>query len=131
MRYLLDTNICIALVHRPEPALKKKLAEKRPRDLVLCSIVKAELLYGARKSQRVAENLKELDAFFAPFDSLPFDDKAADFYGTIRALLAQAGTPIGDNDLLIAGVALAHDLVVVTRNRKEFARVPGLRLESW
>ena len=82
MRYLLDTNICIALVHRPGPLLKQKLGEKRPQDLVLCSIVKAELLYGARKSQRVAENLKELGAFFAPFDSIPFDDKAADFYST-------------------------------------------------
>ena len=131
MRYLLDTNICIALVHKPEPALKLKLAEKRPQDLVLCSIVKAELLYGARKSQRVAENLKELDAFFAPFNSIPFDDQAAGFYGTTRTLLEQAGTPIGTNDLLIAGVALAHDLLVVTRNRKEFARVPGLRVEVW
>jgi tRNA(fMet)-specific endonuclease VapC len=131
VRYLLDTNICIALVHRPELALKQRLAEKMPQDLVLCSIVKAELLYGARKSQRVAENLKELEAFFAPFDSVPFDDKAADFYGTTRALLAKAGTPIGTNDLFIAGIALAHDLVVVTRNRKEFVRVPGLRIEVW
>ena len=131
MRYLLDTNICIALVHRPEPLLKQKLGEKRPQDLVLCSIVKAELLYGARKSQRVAENLKELDAFFAPFDSIPFDDKAADFYGANRALLAKAGTPIGINDLFIASIALAHDLTIVTRNTKEFVRVPGLRLESW
>jgi len=131
VRYLLDTNICIALVHRPEPALKQKLVEKRPADLVLCSVVKAELLYGARKSQRVAENLRELADFFAPFDSVPFDDKAADFYGTSRALLAQAGTPIGTNDLLIASIALAHDLTVVTRNMKEFARVPGLRVEAW
>ena len=131
MRYLLATNICIALVHRPEELLKQKLAEKRPQDLVLASIVKAELLYGARKSQRVAENLKELDAFFAPFDSIPFDDKAADFYGSSRALLAKAGTPIGINDLFIASIALAHDLTVVTRNTKEFIRVPGLRLESW
>lgn len=131
MRYLLDTNICIALVHKPEPALKQKLAQKKPGDLVLASVVKAELLFGARKSQRVAENLNELEAFFAPFDSLPFDDKAANFYGASRALLANAGTPIGGNDLLIASIALAHDLTVVTRNMKEFARVPGLRVEVW
>ena len=131
MRYLLDTNICIALVHRPEPILKQRLAQKQPQDLVLCSIVKAELLYGARKSQRVAENLKELAEFFAPFDSIAFDDKAADFYGANRALLAKGGTPIGINDLLIASIALAHDLMVVTRNTSEFMRVPGLRLESW
>lgn len=131
VRYLLDINICIALVHRPEPALREKLAGKQPRDIVLCSIVKAELLYGARKSQRTAENLKALEAFFAPFDSFAFDDKAADFYGSNCALLAQAGKPIGMADLLIASIALAHDLVVVTRNRKEYIRVPGLRVETW
>lgn len=131
MRYLLDTNICIALIHRPEPALKERLVQKRPQDLVLCSVVKAELLYGARNSQRVAENLNELEAFFAPFESLPFDDKAAAFYGANRALLAKGGTPIGANDLFIASIALANDLTVVTRNRKEFARVPGLRIENW
>lgn len=131
VKYLLDTNICIALVHRPEPALKEKLAQKRPQDLVLCSVVKAELLYGARNSRRVAENLSELEAFFAPFDSMPFDDKAAEFYGSNRALLARGGTPIGVNDLFIASIALAHDLTVVTRNMKEFVRVPGLRVEVW
>lgn len=131
MRYLLDTNICIALVHRPELLLKQRIAQKQPEDIVLCSIVKAELLYGARKSQRVAENLKELEAFFAPFDSIAFDDKAAEFYGANRALLVKSGTPIGINDLLIASIALAYDLTVVTRNTGEFMRIPGLRLESW
>jgi tRNA(fMet)-specific endonuclease VapC len=111
--------------------LKQRLAEKQPQDIVLCSIVKAELLYGARKSQRVEENLQELRAFFAPFESLHFDDKAADFYGMNRAILSKGGTPIGMNDLLIASIALAHDLVVVTRNTREFMRVPSLRLENW
>ena len=131
MKYLLDTNICIALVHRPEPLLKQKLGQSLPRDLVLCSIVKAELLYGARKSQRVTANLQALAAFFAPFDSLAFDDKAAEFYGANRAMLTKNGTPIGVNDLLIASIALAHDLTVVTRNMSEFMRVPGLKLENW
>lgn len=131
VRYLLDTSICIALVHKPEPALKQKLAEKRPQDFVLCSVVKAELLFGARKSQRITENLKELAEFFMPFESIPFDDRAADFYATIRAILTKAGTSIGANDLLIASVALAHDLIVVTRNKKEFTRVPGLLVEVW
>lgn len=131
MRYLLDTNICIALVHRPEPFLKQKLVQKQPQDIVLCSIIKAELIFGARKSLRVADNLKELEEFFAPFHSFSFDDKAAEFYGAHRALLAKGGTPIGVNDLLIASIALAYDLTVVTRNTKEFTRIPGLRLESW
>jgi tRNA(fMet)-specific endonuclease VapC len=102
-----------------------------PRDLVLCSIIKAELRFGARKSQRVSENLEKLDTFFAPFESIPFDDLASDYYGSVRTLLSQAGTPIGGNDLMIAAIALANDLTVVTRNQKEFARVVGLKWVVW
>ncbi len=131
MRFLLDTNICIALVHRPEQKLISKLRAMQPLDLVLCSIVKAELRFGARKSQRVTENLEKLDAFFAPFESIPFDDRAADFYGSCRSLLSQVGTLIGGNDLVIAAIALANDLTVVTRNQKEFSRVAGLKWETW
>lgn len=131
MRRLLDTNTCIAYLHKGEPEIVQKFAQAKPRELMLCSVVKAELLFGARKSLRVAENLDKLGRFFASFESLPFDDRAADFYGTTRALLAKAGTPIGVNDLLIASIALAHDLTVVTRNTKEFTRVPGLRVEAW
>lgn len=85
----------------------------------------------SRRSQRVSENLQRLEQFFASFESLPFDDKAAEFYGVHRALLAKGGTPVGINDLLLASIALAHDHTIVTRNTKEFGRVPGLRLESW
>lgn len=131
MSFLLDTNICIALLKGHERGLHKKLQQYAPADFYLCSLVKAELLYGARHSQKTAENVQLLTQFFAPFASLPFDDKAADYYGTIRALLAQAGTPIGGNDLLIASIALAHDLTIVTRNYREFSRVTGLRVEMW
>lgn len=131
MRKLLDTNICVAYLHRGEKDVVEKFAQAKPRELVMCSIVKAEMLYGARRSQRVEDNLQRLAKFFASFESLAFDDRAADFYGTHRALLARGGTPIGDHDLLISAIALAHNLVVVTRNRKEFARVPGLRVEVW
>lgn len=131
VRRLLDTNTCIAYLHKGEPEVVQKFAQAKPRELVLCSVVKAELLFGARKSHRVAENLDRLSRFLANFESLPFDDRAADFYGTMRVLLANAGTPIGGNDLLIASIALAHDLTVITRNMREFARVPGLRVEVW
>lgn len=131
MRYLLDTNICIALIHRPEDELKKKLLSMQPENFVVCSIVKAEMKFGARNSQRVAENLRQLDAFFSPFESLPFDDKASDFYGIHRALLSKSGKPIGGNDLMIAAIALSRDVTVVTRNVNEFSRVPGLRVEVW
>ena len=60
------------------------------------------------------------------FGSLPFDDSAAGYSGSIRAFLERAGTPIGGND-----IALAHDCILVTRNTREFQRVPGLRIEDW
>jgi tRNA(fMet)-specific endonuclease VapC len=98
---------------------------------VALSEVKAEFLYGARRSGRPEANLELLRRFFEPFASLPFDDRCADEYGRLRLELERVGRPIGPNDLLIAATARAHDLVLVSRNTKEFQRVPGLRLESW
>jgi len=94
-------------------------------------VVKAELLFGARKSARPAENLRLLERFFATFSSLPFDDDSADRYGSIRFDLERAGTPIGANDLFIAAIAMANDAVLVTHDVEEFSRVIGLRLEDW
>lgn len=131
MKYLLDTNICIALVHRPEPDLIKRISKMHPEDFVVCSVVKAEMQYGARNSQRVSSNLSRLESFFAPFESLPFDDRASSFYGINRALLSKAGTPIGGNDLMIASIAQANDATVITRNKSEFSRIPGLKFEVW
>lgn len=131
MKYLLDTNICIAILKNAELSLIQRLKALQPGDFVLCSIVKAELLYGARKSQSVERNLQLLAKWFGQFSSLPFDDKAADFYGANRAILERAGTPIGEADLLISSIALRHDLTVVTRNHREFVRVPGLKVEAW
>jgi len=127
--YLLDTNACIAVLNASSPELVARLRAETP--VLLCSVVKAELLYGARKSRAVARNLTALERFFAPLRSLDFDDGAAEEYGRLRADLEQAGTPIGANDLMIAAIARAHDLTVVTRNVDEFARVVGLRVEDW
>ena len=131
MSYLLDTNLCIALLKAKEKKLVEKFRSRDPGEFFLSSVVKGELIYGARNSQRVDENLSVLKRFFPQFESLPFDDRAAEHYGFIRAVLKREGTPIGANDLLIAAIALAHDLVVLTRNREEFQRVPGLRWENW
>ena len=93
--------------------------------------MKAELLYGLECSQRKRENAHLLTRLFAQFDSLPFDDLAADGISLIRSFLKAAGTPIGANDLLIAAIARCHDLTVVTRNLGEFQRVPGLAVVTW
>lgn len=92
---------------------------------------KAELYYGARKSERIEHNLAVLYRFFEPFRSLAFDDRAAEEYGIIRAELERAGTPIGPNDLLIAALARSRDLTLVSSSRREFARVAGLRLTGF
>lgn len=130
MRVLVDTNVCIAWL-KGEPGVRDAWLDLEPEDVALSSVVRAELLYGARHSQKVAANLKRLETFFAPLVSLPFGDRAAEQYGLLRAQLTAAGTPIGPNDLMIASTALAHDLVLITRNQREFSRVPGLRLETW
>jgi len=130
--YLLDTNSCIRLLNEDRNSVvSRRLAMMRSSDVTLCSVVKAELYWGAFRSSREDSNLARLERFFSEFVSLPFDDQSAVIYGQIRAQLAASGTPIGPNDLLIASIALANNLILVTHNTREFSRVDGLRLEDW
>jgi tRNA(fMet)-specific endonuclease VapC len=131
VKYLLDTNACIAYLTGRSQKLRERLKAVSPTDIALCSVVKAELLFGAFKSTKVQDNLAGLTTFFAPLASVPFDDQAAEIYGRVRAHLHRQGTPIGPNDLLIAAIAVAHDLTLVTRNGAEFARVADLCIENW
>ena len=129
--YLLDSNTCIRILTQRSPGLVARMQQCDAAQIGLCSVVKAELIYGARKSERVEENLKLLAEFFAPFSCFPFDDQCAEYYGTIRADLERAGQPIGPNDLMIAAIGRVHDHVLVTHNTGEFSRVVGLRIEDW
>ncbi len=129
--YLLDTNACIRILNGTSERLAGRLKQHEPAELRLCSVVKAELLYGARRSARAADNLRLLARFFEPFVCLPFDDLCAERYGVIRAELERVGSPIGPNDLMIAATGMAHDLTVVTHNTDEFSRVAGLQVEDW
>jgi len=129
--YLLDSNVCIRLLNQKHAGIEEKFRNCEPTEIFLCSIVKAELLFGARHSQRVEANLQRLGLFFSPLGSLPFDDACAEIYARIRQDLSMQGCLIGPNDLMIAAVALANDAVLVTHNQKEFCRVAGLRLTDW
>ena len=129
--YLPDTNAWIAYVNPGALAVKSRFRAHPPTDILFCSVVKAELLYGAYRSSRRADNLRLLALLFQQFESLPFDDAAAEDCGRIRADRAAQGTPIGPNDLMIAAIALANNLILVTHNTREFARVAGLILEDW
>jgi tRNA(fMet)-specific endonuclease VapC len=131
MSWILDTNVCVAFLNGTDAGIRDRLLALAPSDVLLCSVVKAELLFGARKSKRVDANLAQLTEFFGAMDSAPFDDVAAEHYGLLRAQLEALGTPIGANDMMIAATALAVGATLVTRNQREFLRVPGLAVENW
>jgi tRNA(fMet)-specific endonuclease VapC len=131
MTYLLDTNTCIRYLNGRAPNVPRRLQAVSPAEVRVCAVVKAEMYFGAMKSIDPVNALAQQRAFLDIFESLPFDDAAAEAYGRLRAELARRGTPIGPNDLMIAAIALAHDLTLVTHNTAEFSRVPGLRLDDW
>lgn len=129
--YLLDTNVCIRILNNSSAPLVAQLRQHSPKEIYLSTVVKAELIYGAYHSQKSAENLRALSRFFAPFISLPFDERCLDDYGRIRSNLARAGTPIGPYDVMIAATAVSHNLTLITHNTQEFSRVIGLKFEDW
>ena len=131
MKYLLDTNTCIHYINRRSANILRRMETVSPDDIVVCSVTRAELIFGAAKSNNPEKTRTAQHEFLEPLATLPFDDAAAEHYGRIRALLEAAGTPIGPNDLLIASIALTHDLILVTHNTREFSRVSGLKIEDW
>ncbi len=131
MKFLLDTNACIGYLNGRAIGVRQRLEMLSPDDVFVCSVVKAELFYGAMKSAHPARTLASQTVFLRQFESLPFDDPAAEIYGRLRFALEKRGTVIGPNDLLIAATALAHNVTLVTHNTDEFTRVPDLVIEDW
>lgn len=128
MRFSLDSNAVIALI-KGRHGVIDRLQQHGVDAIGLSSIVVHELYHGARGSDRVAESFARLDEL--PFEVMDFDRDDALVAAEIRLQLQKSGTPIGPFDLLIAGQSLARDLTLVTRNTREFQRVPGLRLTDW
>ena len=131
MIFLPDTNACIGLLRQREAKLIARWQAVKASDMVLCSVVVYELRHGAERSSNPSAEHAKLDAFLAPFTSLPFDDASARKCAEIRRALERTGTVIGPHDLKIAAIALQHGLTLVTHNTQEFSRVPGLRWEDW
>jgi len=131
MQYMLDTNICIALVKRRPPQIQRKLSKIPVGQVGISSVVLAELWYGVFLSKRQEQNKRALKAFLDFVLVLDWPEEAAMVYGKIRADLKRQGKIIGAKDLLIAAHALAGDSVLVTDNLKEFNKIEGLRLENW
>jgi len=131
MKWLLDTNVCIAIVRRQPESVLKRLRGKAIGQVGISSITLAELEFGAARSQRSEQSRLALAEFLLPLEIAPFDDATAAAYGNVRAALEKKGKSIGPLDTLIAAHALALGAVLVTHNTREFARVPGLSVEDW
>ncbi|MCP4540569.1 MAG: type II toxin-antitoxin system VapC family toxin [Chloroflexi bacterium] len=131
MKYLLDTNICIYLIKRKPPQVLQKFQAHPAGEIGISAITVAELQFGVQKSQYVEQNQRALQQFLLPLVCAPFDVRAADAYGEIRATLESQGTPIGSLDTLIAAHALSLDATLVTNNLREFSLVPDLQVVNW
>lgn len=132
--YLLDTNVCIALINGSSASTRQRFerAHAAGHVILFSSVVAYELWYGVEKSQRKAQNAQRVQTFSAgPLEWVAFDEDDAREAGAVRAALEADGTPIGAYDVLLAGQARRRGAVLVTSNTDEFARVAGLAFEDW
>lgn len=130
LEFMLDTNICIYAMKGRPPELVGRFKAHADR-ICTSAIVLAELRFGVEKSTRRQQSLEALDAFVAMLDVLPFDERAAAHYGELRAALERAGTPCGQADMQIGAHARSLGMRLVTNNRREFDRMPGVLVENW
>lgn len=131
MPFLLDTNVRIEYLRGRNLPLRERMRAMDPELVLTCSIVVAELLYGAFRSNDVPGNLRLIEEFLADVETIPFDDESAHAFGLLKSNLQRKGMVIGPYDLQIAAVALVHGLTLVTGNVGEFSRVDGLTIENW
>jgi tRNA(fMet)-specific endonuclease VapC len=134
LRYLLDTNVCIALINERPVSVRTHLDRELSQgsDVYASSIVVFELWYGVSKSLRREVNAQLLVGFLSgPVHQLAFDEEDARFAGEVRAKMEIIGRPVGQYDLLIAGQALRHKMTLITANSKEFGRIKNLSCEDW
>ena len=88
-------------------------------------------MYGVERSQQVQKNRQALEEFALPLEITAFDEAAAEVYGSVRAGLEQAGTPVGSMDMLIAAHALSLEVTLVTNNFREFKKIKNLKVVDW
>jgi len=131
---MLDTNICSYIMRqRPESVLTELQIRVQHRDrIVISSITYAELRFGAIGKKSSPKHNAIVDEFMARIDAvLAWDMGAVESTVKIKKELSDRGTPIGNNDTMIAGHAVSENCVLVTNNRKEFDRVADLDIEDW
>jgi tRNA(fMet)-specific endonuclease VapC len=131
MKCLLDTNMCIYLIKKKPPQVLERFNDYSVGEIGVSSITVAELQYGVEKSQHSAQNRRALGQFLIPLVIADFDEGAAEAYGKVRAALEAQGKPIRALDTLIAAHALSLEATLVTKDTREFSRVPDLTLATF
>jgi len=131
MKWMLDTDTCIAIIKGTPASVLKKLRGKSVGQVGISSITLGELAFGAAKSGRRAQAEVALAEFLLALEVASFDGDAAASYGSLRALLERRATPIGPLDTLIGAHAAALEVTLVTHNTREFRRIDSLRVEDW
>lgn len=129
--FCLDTNIWSYLLRKPSEPLINRLTACATGDICLTELIRAELLFGAKRSDRAEILGAKIEKLLAPYARLTFGGVAAEHYADIRFHLEKSGMPISPNDLIIAATVRAAGATLVTANMKEFTRIPGLRCEDW
>jgi tRNA(fMet)-specific endonuclease VapC len=131
VKYLPDSNVWITLMRNKNSQVYSRLASHSDADILMSSVVVAELYTGACKSKRVADNINLVEMLIEKYGVIEFGIKEAKAYGSIRADLELRGQMIGPYDVQIAATALHHYLTLVTHNVDEFKRIPNLLIEDW
>lgn len=127
---MLDTNALSELIRNPHGVLAQRLNSWEPDAVCTSVVVACELRFGAKRKGSV-QLIRRVEQLLDALTVLPLDTPADEHYADIRATLERSGTPIGSHDLFIAAHARSRGMTLLTRNLREFQRVPGLNVEDW
>jgi tRNA(fMet)-specific endonuclease VapC len=131
MRYMLDTNICSYVLRSRPQSVKVRFDEAGPGALAVSTVVLAELLYGAERHPNAAAISREIRDLVSRLDVIPWDEGAAEHYGSLRAALEKKGRPLDAMDLMIAAHARSRGATLVSNDVRHFRKVEGLLVANW
>jgi tRNA(fMet)-specific endonuclease VapC len=131
MRFMLDTNMCIYIIRKKPSQVLERFKNFQISEIGVSAITLSELEFGIAKSSQPEKNREALIEFLTPLEIVSFDERAARYYGELRALMEKKGKPIGAMDLLIACHAISLSVPLVTNDTRGFKGIPELQLENW
>lgn len=127
----LDTDLLVGVLRKQEKATRKVEELDKQGRQATAAVNAFELFHGASKSRMVEENVREANRLLSRLEPLPLSTSSAERAGLLFGALELKGVPIEFRDSMIAGLALEHRLILVTRNRRDYRRIPGLTIEEW